>query len=53
MGDVVVVYEEDRKRGEWKMGVVENLVTGRDGVVRGAKVSVITKEKPTHLSRPV
>ena len=35
------------------MGVVENLVTGRDGVVKGAKVRVITKGRPTHLSRPV
>ena len=30
VGDVVVVYEEERKRGEWKMGVVERLVRGRD-----------------------
>lgn len=52
-GDVVVVYEEDRKRGEWKMGVVEDLVTGRDGIIRGAEVRVITKGKPVHLSRPV
>lgn len=53
LGDVVVVYEEDRKRGEWKMGIVEGLVTGRDGNVRGAHVRVITKGKPVHLSRPV
>ena len=53
VGDVVVVYEEERKRGEWKMGVVGSLVTGKDGVVRGANVRVITKGKPVHLSRPV
>ena len=53
VGDVVVVYEEDRKRGEWKMGVVESLVTGRDGIVRGATVRVVTKGKPVRLSRPV
>ena len=53
VGDVVLVYEEERKRGEWKMGVVESLVTGKDGVVRGANVRVITKGKPIHLSRPV
>ena len=35
------------------MGVVENLVRGSDNVVRGAKVRVVTKGKPTHLSRPV
>ena len=53
VGDVVVVYEEERKRGEWRMGVVESLVTGRDGIVRGATVRVITKAKPVSLSRPV
>ena len=53
VGDVVVVYEEERKRGEWKMGVVERLVTGRDNVVRGATVRVVTKGKPIRLSRPV
>lgn len=53
VGDVVVVYEEDKKRGEWKLGVVEGLVTGKKGIVRGAQVRVITKGKPVHLSRPV
>ena len=53
VGDVVVVYEEEKKRGEWKIGVVESLVKGRDSIVRGAKVRVVTKGKPTHLSRPV
>ena len=35
------------------MGVVESLVTGRDGIVRGANVRVVTKGKSVHLSRPV
>ena len=35
------------------MGVVENLVSRSDNVVRGTKVRVVTKGKPTHLSRPV
>ena len=43
MGEVVVVYEDDKKRGGWKMGVVDGLVIGRDGIVRGATVRVITK----------
>ena len=53
MGEAVVGYEDDKKRGEWKMGVVEGLVIGRDGIVRGATVRVITKGKPVLLSRPV
>ena len=54
VGDVVVVEVEESKRGEWKMEVVERLVTGpRDNVVRGATVRVITKGKPIRLSKPV
>jgi len=37
-GDVVLVQEENMKRGCWKTGVIEELIKGRDGVVRGAKV---------------
>jgi hypothetical protein len=40
VGDVVIVQDDDRKRGEWKMAVVVELVKGRDCVVRGAKVSM-------------
>ena len=37
-GDSVLVQEENMKRGGWKTGVIEELIKGRDGVVRGAKV---------------
>lgn len=53
VGDVVTVFEEGKKRGEWKMGVVVRLVKGRDGVVRGADVRVITKGRPKILGRPI
>jgi hypothetical protein len=53
VGDVVTVFEEDVKRNKWKLGVVEGLIKGKDGVVRGAKLRVITSGKPVHLSRPV
>ena len=52
-GDVVTVYEENKKRGEWKMAVVESLIRGKDNVVRGANVRVIAKGKPVRISRPV
>ena len=53
VGDVVTVYEENKKRGDWKMAVVESLIKGRDGVVRGANIRVIVKGKPMCISRPV
>ncbi|XP_067041164.1 uncharacterized protein [Acropora muricata] len=53
VGDVVAVYEENKERGDWKIAVVESLIKGRDGVVRGANIRVIVKGKPMHISRPV
>ena len=41
VGDVVTVYEDNKKRGEWKMAVVESLMKGKDEVVRGANIRVI------------
>jgi Family of unknown function (DUF5641) len=31
---------EHRNRGSWKVGVVEDLITGKDNVVRGVKLRV-------------
>ena len=41
VGDVVVVHEDNKKRGSWKMAVVK----GKDGETRGARVKVISKGK--------
>ena len=35
------------------MGIVEEEMIGRDGIVRGAKVRVIGTGKPEHLNRPL
>ena len=45
VGDVVTVYEENKKRGDWKMAVIESLIKGKDEVVRGANIRVIVKGK--------
>ncbi|XP_046857876.1 uncharacterized protein LOC124451299 [Xenia sp. Carnegie-2017] len=52
-GDVVTVYEDNVKRGNWKTGVIEELFVGKDGVVRGAKVRLARNGKVVHLNRPV
>ena len=51
--DVVTVHEDSKKRGSWKMAVIEKLVKGKDGVIRGADIRVITKGRQTRMSRPV
>ena len=51
--DVVIVHEENVRKGLWKTGKVEEIIQRRDGVIRGAKARVITKGKPVLLSGPV
>ena len=37
VGDAVIIQDEERNRNHWKMGTVEELIKGRDGIVQGAK----------------
>ena len=43
VGDVVLVFDENVKRGCWNVGRIEGLVLGKDNVVRGVKVKVVSK----------
>ena len=36
--DVVIIQSEERNRGKWPLGVVQELYKGRDGVVRVVKL---------------
>ena len=38
IGEVVIVREENKPRNTWRTAVVTRLITGKDGVVRGAVV---------------
>ena len=48
-GDVVLIKDEERNRGHWKIGIVEKFIQGRDKVVRGAKL----RAGKSTLERPV
>ena len=52
-GDVVLVHDDNLKRGMWKMAIVEDLIVGKDGVVRGAKLRKAGKGKPEFICRPL
>lgn len=41
-GEVVVVHNDNKRRGFWNLGVVEEIILGRDRQVRGATVRVST-----------
>lgn len=38
VGDVVIIRADERNRSKWKLGIVEDLIAARDGVVRVAKL---------------
>ena len=42
IGKVLLIKSEDKNRGKWRIGVVTDLIKGRDGVVRAAKLCVGT-----------
>ena len=52
-GGTVLIQEEKTKRNTWKLGIIEELIRGRDQVVRGAKVRRLVKGKPEILNRPL
>ena len=52
-GDVVLVQEEHAKRASWKTGIVDELIIGKDGEIRGAKVRKAGKGKHEFIKRPV
>ena len=46
VGDVVLVHEESKPRGFWKLAKVENLIKGAaDGLIRGATVRLQSADK--------
>ena len=52
-GDVVLV-QEDKPRAFWKLAQVKELISGRDGKVRGAILAVSSeKGRTTILQRPI
>lgn len=54
VGDVVVIHSDEKKRGFWNLGKVEEKVKGQDEQVRGAVVRVYTGQRKSKLiGRPV
>ena len=53
VGDVMVIQEDNVKRCTWKTGIIEELILGKDGQVRGAKVRRTGLGKFEVLTRPL
>ena len=53
-GDVVIVKDEHLPRGQWKLAVVQEVLTGRDGLIRAAVVKVAGSDRQqSTLRRPI
>ena len=48
-GEVVIIKSDEKNRARWKMGAVIDVITGQDGVVRGAKL----RTPKSVIERPV
>lgn len=54
VGEMVVIHDENHRRGSWKMGRVERLIESKDHENRAAIVRVSSGEgKPRTLRRPI
>ena len=49
IGEVVIIKSEEKNRGKWALGIVQDLIMGRDGVIRGAKL----RTGKSNIERPV
>ena len=38
LGNVVIIQSDERNRNKWKLGTMESLIPGRDGIVRVARL---------------
>ena len=42
IGEIMLIKGDDNDRGHWKMGVVQKLVKGKDGIIKGVKLKTST-----------
>lgn len=48
-GDVMIIKGDEKNRGQWRLGIVEELIVGGDGVTRGARL----RAGKSTLERPI
>ena len=52
-GAIVLIQQEGMSRSRWKLGRVDRLIEGKDGVVRGAVLKVVTNDRVYTVERPL
>jgi putative ribosome biogenesis GTPase RsgA len=55
VGDVVIVKSDDKNRGNWPLGIVQQVFPGKDGVIRAVKLKTAkgTLERPVQHLYPM
>ena len=54
IGEVVIVKDEHLPRGHWKLGVIQEVLTGRDGLTRVVVIKVPASDRQySILRRPI
>lgn len=49
VGDVVIIRSDEKNRNYWKLGIVQEFITGKDGIIRGVKM----RAGKNYLERPL
>ena len=52
-GDVVLIQEDDVKRNRWRLGRIQEVISGSDGVFRGAVLKTCRDGKAGQIKRPL
>lgn len=52
-GDIVLLHDEKKSRGFWKLARIEKLLKGSDDQIRGAMIRVSSRSSSTILRRPL
>ena len=55
VGELVLINDENLQRHRWRVAVVEELISSKDGYVGGCKIRVTNNKSkiPTYMNRPV
>lgn len=53
-GEVVIVKDDHLPRGKWRLGIVQEVMKGRDGLKRAATITIVSSNQPhSTLRRPI
>ena len=52
-GAIVLIQQEGVSKSRWKLGRVDRLIEGKDGIIRGAVLKVVSNDRIYTVERPI